>query len=176
MCCSERVKKYRIGVKIALKPTDSGEGRLTGWRVSHHQAPPCGPTPSQRAARRDVAVQTAGLTGLLLRSALIQRVRDRRDPACAEFGRSGAARPHPLGGTGRHRVARRGGGVVSADLLRIPERWWCVRGQPGEPGSQRGPGGGQCLARRLCAHGRGFSSRRRGRDHLGIPQPPAVLG
>ena len=42
--------------------------------------------------------------------------------------------------------------------------------------SQRGPGSSQCLARRLCAHGCGISDCRRGRDHLSIPQPPAVLG
>ena len=46
-----------------------------------------------------------------------------------KFGRSGAALPHPLGGVGCCDLAGRGGGVLSADLLRVPQRWRCVRGQ-----------------------------------------------
>ena len=59
--------------------------------------------------------------------------------------------------------------VVPADLPRLPERRRRLRRQQSQPRPECSANGGECVARRLRAHGRGVCCRRRREYRVGLP-------
>ena len=92
-----------------------------GWREEHSvaQAVPGRPAAADGADGRDPAAQEAGAAGLLQRPAVLERLRDRGDPARAEPRRPGAAPPRPVGRRWRWSCCWRS--------------WCCPTGRPATP-------------------------------------------
>ena len=121
----------------------------------------------QRPDGRDAAAEEARAAGLLQRPAVLERVRDRGDPARARPRRAGAAAPDPVGRGRRRRCCWSSWSPSYRQTVpRLPRRRRRVRGQPDQPRPARRAGRGQRAAGRLRDDRRGLGRGRRREHHL----------
>src|SRR5216117_1369670 len=143
-----------------------------------HAAEACARRPADAAGPGPprAAAQAGRARRLLLRRALVRRLRDGRDPPHPRAGRDRRAALLGPDRAGHHRAARDRHGLLPADDPRLSQRRRLLHRRPGQPRDGGGAGGGGRAARRLRADRLGVGRRGRGGRDVGVARPGAPQG